>query len=114
MAKAKNQDVLSEIASELVVFQHEDKNRADRYFSNDPRWNDSRIRDRWMELYSDEAIGADDEADEDGDDPEEVDLPYDQWKNEDLRAELVTRGLSVDGTKAQMAARLTEDDEKQV
>jgi hypothetical protein len=112
MAKAK--DPLDEIAGELVVFQHEDQNRADRYFSNDPRWNDSRIRERWIELYSDEAQGLDEDVDEDEDlDDDDDGLPYEQWKNEDLRAELVTRNLSVEGTKAEMAARLRKDDEKQ-
>lgn len=114
MAKKKSSDPLDEIAEELVVFQHEDKDRADRYFSNDPRWNDSRIRDRWMELKSDEVRGVDDSDDEDfEDDEEEVpELPYEEWRNDDLRAELVTRKLSVDGTKAEMAARLHEDDAK--
>lgn len=101
---------LDEIVDELVVFKHEDPNRPDRYVSNSPLWNDSRLRKRWIDKYSDEAL-----ADEAGEDDEEVEdyTPYEEWKNDDLRAELVTRKLSVDGTKAEMAARLREDDEKE-
>lgn len=112
MAK-KQSNPLDDIVEEMVVFQHEDKDRADRYFSNDPRWNDSRIRDHWMNTKSDEAAGID-EAEEDDLEEDEVEeeIPYEQWKNEDLRAELLERKLSLEGTKAEMAARLREDDAK--
>lgn len=110
----KQSNPLDEIVDEMVVFQHEDKDRADRYFSNDPRWNDSRIREHWMKTKSDEATGVDEDEDEELEDEDELleDAPYEEWKNDDLRAELVSRGLSVEGAKADMAARLREDDAK--
>lgn len=105
-------DPLDEIVDELVVFKHEDINHPERYFSNSPMWQDSRIRERWMNRYSDEAI-----ADAEGeDDIEEVDgelEDYESWTNDDLRAELAKRQLSVDGRKADLVARLREDDEKE-
>jgi hypothetical protein len=103
-------DPLDQIVDELVVFKHEDINHPQRYFSNNPMWNDGRIRERWMELYSDEAI-ADAERDPEVEEYEEPD--YENWKNDDLRAELAGRELSVEGTKVQLIARLREDDAKE-
>lgn len=103
-------DPLEEIVDELVVFKHEDPNREDRYFSNDPRFNDSRIRERWLAKYSDEAAPAEDEADEDI--PDDPDDNYEEWTNDELRAELAQRKLSVDGKKADLVNRLREDDDK--
>lgn len=97
-----------EIVAELVVFKHEDPNHHDgHYFSNSPMWADSRIRARWMELYSDEALGEDEDiADEEGDD-------YETWTNDELRGELAKRELSVEGKKVDLVARLREDDDKE-
>lgn len=107
---ASQKDLLDEIADELVVFKHEDPNHPDRYFSNDPRWNDSRIKQRWLDRHSDEAkADADEEVVDEGDD--DLD-PYEAWTNDELRGELAKRGLSVDGKKADMVARLEADDEK--
>lgn len=107
---AKGKDPLDEIVDELVVFKHEDVNHPQRYFSNNPMWGDSRVRERWMATKSDEALadaeGEDDIEDVEGDD-------YETWKNDDLRAELATRELSVEGTKVQLVARLREDDAAQ-
>jgi hypothetical protein len=55
-----------------------------------------------------------DEEDEDGE-SEEEDGPedYDRgWTNNDRRAELSKRGLSIDGTKEELIARLVADDEE--
>jgi hypothetical protein len=101
---------LDDIVDELVVFKHEDVNHPQRYFSNNPIWNDSRVRKHWMAKYSDEAI-ADAEGEEDIEDVEGDD--YETWKNDDLRAELATRELSVEGTKKDLVARLREDDAKE-
>lgn len=49
----------------------------------------------------DEQFGA--VVDEDSD-------PYEEWSAEDLRTELGERGLAKSGSKAEMAARLREDD----
>lgn len=87
-----------EIAEEIVVFLNPDG----QPFSNDPRWNDSRVREAWKTKQAGDA-----EVEEEDDLP-----PYEQWNNDDLRAELVTRRLSVDGKKADMVARLEEDDAK--
>lgn len=98
---------LDDIVEELVVFKHPQNG----YFSNDPRWNDSRIQEHWIKTKSDEAQPDEDEVED-----EEVEdelPPYEEWKNEDLRAELLGRKLSLDGTKKEMAARLREDDAKQ-
>jgi hypothetical protein len=101
---------LDEIVDELVVFKHEDVNHPQRYVSNSAMWNDSRLRKRWMDKYSDEALadeaGEDDIEDVEGDD-------YETWTNDDLRAELAKRTLSVDGKKADLVARLREDDDKE-
>lgn len=110
---AKGKDPLDEIVDELVVFKHEDVNHPERYFSNNPMWGDSRIRERWMATKSDEAIADAEGADDIEEVGEEELPPYEDWKNDDLRAELVTRNLSVDGTKKDMVARLREDDDKQ-
>jgi hypothetical protein len=47
-------------------------------------------------------------VDEDEDEEETGD--YEGWTNDDLRAELASRDLSVDGNKADLLARLQEDD----
>lgn len=96
---------LDDIVEELVVFKHP----LEGYFSNDPRWNDSRIRNHWIKTRSDEA-----QAEEPEPEVEEDELPpYEEWKNEDLRAELLERKLSLEGTKKEMAARLRQDDARQ-
>lgn len=48
------------------------------------------------------------EGDEEGDDEDEVD--YDSMTNDELRAELARRELSVEGKKVDLIARLEEDD----
>lgn len=107
---AKGKDPLDEIVDELVVFKHEDVNHPERYFSNNPMWGDSRVRERWMATKSDEAI-ADAEGENDIEDVEGDD--YETWTNDELRAELVKRKLSVDGKKVDLVERLREDDAKQ-
>lgn len=106
---AKDKDLLDEIADELVVFKHEDPNHPDRYQSNDPRFQDSRIRERWMSRHSDEAV-ADDAGEDDIEDVDE-DPDYESWTNDELRAELSNRQLSLDGKKVDMVARLRADDD---
>jgi hypothetical protein len=51
-----------------------------------------------------------DEAGEDDDDGEEAEADYGSLTNEQLRVELAARDLSTDGNKAEMVARLEEDD----
>ena len=41
---------------------------------------------------------------------EEVDEPYEAWSTEELKTELRNRALSVEGKKADLVARLEEDD----
>lgn len=50
-----------------------------------------------------------DEADEPDEDDEE-ELDYEDLKVDDLKVELLERGLSASGTKAELVARLEEDD----
>jgi hypothetical protein len=108
---AKQRDAIDEIVDELVVFKHEDPNTAGgQYFSNNPMWNDSRIRERWMARYSDDALAEEEDddsviEDEEGDD-------YETWTNDELRTELVKRQLSVEGKKVDLVARLREYDDK--
>lgn len=103
MAEPKNP--LDDIVAELVVF----KNHDGTYNSNHPMWMDSRIQEHWMARHSDEALAAAGEQDEEDED----EVPdYNAWTNDDLRAELVERKLSVDGKKADMVARLEADDAK--
>ena len=101
---------LDDIVADLVVFKHEDVNHPQRYFSNNPLWNDSRIREHWMKTRSDEAV-ADDAGEDDIEDVEGDN--YEEWRNDDLRAELASRNLSVEGTKKDLVARLREDDDKE-
>lgn len=91
-----------EIAREIVVFKNPDGGT----FSNDPRWNDGRVREAWEEWQA--AAEVDTEVVEEDDDPEDV--SYSDWTNDDLRAELSERKLSLDGKKADMVARLEADD----
>ncbi len=109
---------LDEIVDDLVVFKHEDPNHPDgQYFSNNPMWNDSRIREHWLSRHSEEAVEARRvankgksrlEGTETNPDP---DLPaYAEMTNDDLRVELASRGLEVDGKKVDLVARLEADD----
>lgn len=87
------------IAAEIVVF-------FDPFgdpFSNDPRWNDSRVQEAWHAQQG----GAEAEEEVEDDLP-----PYEEWTNDNLRGELSERGLSVDGNKAALIKRLEEDDAK--
>lgn len=95
-----------EIAREIVVFKTPDGGT----FSNDPRWNDGRVREAWEEWQAAAGVDTDPEVEEEDDDPE--DISYSDWTNDDLRAELSERKLSLDGKKADMVARLEEDDAK--
>jgi hypothetical protein len=103
---------LDEIVDDLVVFKHEDPTHPDgQYFSNNPMWQDSRIREHWMSRHSDEAVAdrqASEASDEDIADLEGDD--YETWTNEQLRTELASRELSVDGKKVDLVNRLREDD----
>jgi hypothetical protein len=104
---------LDDIVDELVVFKHEDPNHHDgQYFSNNPMWADSRVREHWMKRNSDEAKAAqnDVEDDEDDEDEDSEEVDYNVMTNEDLRAELLTRGLALDGKKVDLIQRLEEDD----
>jgi hypothetical protein len=109
---------LDDIVDDLVVFKHEDHNHPDgHYFSNNPMWNDSRIRDHWLARHSDEAKVAAQESDDpdgvgDDDDDDQDELEYAEMTNEQLRTELATRGLSVDGKKVELIARLEKNDEE--
>lgn len=65
-------------------------------------------------------VGQDDDEDDEDDEEEDedddglVDVPdnrdYDNWNNDQRRAELADRGLSVEGRKEQLIARLRESD----
>lgn len=100
----KQSHPMDHIVDELVVFKHEDGT----FVSNSMWWNDSQVRDRWIEKYGSDAPVDDNEDGIPDDDEEEVD--YNSMTNEDLRGELLARGLSVDGKKADMVARLEEND----
>jgi hypothetical protein len=54
-------------------------------------------------------VADDAESDSDDDEGEE---DYDEgWTNDDRRTELTRRGLSIEGNKAELIARLVEDDQ---
>ena len=101
---------LDDIVDEMVVFRNENGT----YFSNNPMWNDGRVRDRWIAKYSDEAkkeqADFDAKAEETLTEVEDDDVAYADMTNEDLRAELAGRGLGVDGKKAELIKRLEDDD----
>lgn len=101
-----------EIISDIVVFRN---GETGEYVSNSPYWHDTRIKKRWIALYSDEAVAAREEAEAEAEEDEEEEevIDYSTWKNEDLRTELAGRELSVSGTKDEMVARLVEDDNKE-
>ena len=94
---------LDDIVDELVVFRHEDGT----FVSNSMYWNDSRIREAWINKYGEDAPIDDNE---DGEPDEEEIEDYNTWTNDNLRAELSNRGLSVDGKKVDLIARLEEND----
>jgi hypothetical protein len=50
--------------------------------------------------------------DEEEEDDEEEEISYEEASVEDLKAELKERGLSASGSKADLVARLEEDDAK--
>lgn len=108
---AKQKDPFDEIVDELVVFKHEDESlpNEQRYFSNNPMWNDSRVRDAWIARYAEGAQVEEDDDEVIEDDPDD---DYETWTNDELRAELAKRQLSVDGKKVDLVGRLREDDEK--
>lgn len=106
---------LDDIVDELVVFQNPDPNHPlGEYFSNNPLWNDSRIRDHWLKRNkSKDQTEEDVDPQTEGEDEEDEDLlDYESMTNEQLRTELAGRGLAVDGKKDVLIARLQEDDEK--
>lgn len=53
------------------------------------------------------------EAEEDEDETDETVDPYEDFKVADLKEVLESRGLSVSGNRAELVARLTEDDESE-
>lgn len=60
------------------------------------------------------ALVGDADTDEDDEEDSEDDVPpYSEWSNEELREQLKGRGLSAGGPKAELVARLEEDDAKQ-
>lgn len=106
----REKNPLDEIVDDLVVFKHEEPNHPDgHYFSNSPMWGDSRIREHWMSKHSDEAKGL---ADEDVDIENLEGDDYETWTNDELRGELATRSLSIEGKKVDLVARLREYDAK--
>lgn len=77
-------------------------------FSHDPRWHIPEIRQAWIDSHDEKgAVIESAEVEEDGD---EDDIDYASWTNDDLRAELAARGLSVDGKKEVLVKRLEDDD----
>lgn len=64
-----------------------------------------------LERLDNEKRGAGPAASDDEDDEALVEEPYEDARNDDLRAELSRRGLSVDGNKTELVQRLREDDE---
>lgn len=92
---------MSDTVDDIVVFLYPDGTP----FSNDPRWNDRETREAWQarqDGVEDEQIAADGE-DED----------YESWTNDELRTELASRKLSVDGKKEVLIKRLEDDDAKE-
>lgn len=111
---AESSNPFDDMVRELVVFKHENPDHpGGQYVSNSPMWMDARVRQHWLARYSDSALAAK-AAKAAGQTPEptpEDEVPdYSQWTNDDLRAELVQRNLSVEGKKADMVARLEQDD----
>jgi hypothetical protein len=107
----KQKDPFDEIVDELVVFRHEDPNAPEgEYFSNNPMWNDSRVREAWLAKYADKPEA--DPDDEDEEIPDDPDDDYENWTNDELRAELSNRKLSVDGKKSDLVGRLREYDDQ--
>lgn len=109
-------DELAAILDEMVVFSFEDGT----YASNSPYWNDSRIRKAWVKRHGKKTEETSVEPEtpaepESPSEPEEVEEveeveDYSSLTNEELRTELAGRGLSVNGNKTEMVARLEEND----
>jgi hypothetical protein len=97
---------IDELLKGLVVFRNGEDGE---YVSNNPLWNDGRIRKAWLRKFG---PAAEEREIQHIEDPEEVPA-YETWTNQDLRNELVSRSLSVEGNKAEMVKRLQEDDAKE-
>lgn len=108
MAK-KQKSPMDEIVDELVVFKIEGRTQDKGYISNSNWWQDSRVRTLWLNKFAAEDTNADGEVDE----QDEDELPaYETLSNDELRAELSARKLSIDGKKVDMIQRLEADDSK--
>lgn len=95
---------MDQILDELVVFKN---GATGEYFSNNPVWQNDTVRQAWAARHAEEmgeaSSGVEDEDEDD-------DVAYSDMTNEQLRAELVTRGLDVSGKKSELVARLEADD----
>lgn len=100
---------LDDILDELVVFRN---GETGKYESNSPYWHDARIRKAWKAKHSDEAKAAAETGPEEPEGEEEY-VDYSTMTNDQLRAELSGRGLDVTGNKAELIARLEENDNVQ-
>ena len=98
--------------SDIVVFRNPDGSP----FSMDPRWQDSRVKEAWIKKYGMEPSETTDPETEEPEpvveDDDEEEAPYSEWTNDELRAELNNRQLSLDGKKADLIARLEKSDEE--
>jgi hypothetical protein len=103
MVKKKNP--MDEIVDELVVFR---MGEDGEYASNNPIWQDQRIREYWIAKHG--TPTSDEEVEQESED----EIPeYEAWTNQELRNELITRELSIEGKKDELVARLREDDAKE-
>ncbi|MGX9924110.1 SAP domain-containing protein [Streptomyces sp. NPDC002248] len=104
---------MSNQLDDMAVFKTPDGT----FFSMDPRWNDKANRDAWLKLHNRQEAEitktAVDEDDDPDDGPDDEVPEYAEWTNDDLRAELATRNLPVDGKKEILVKRLEEDDARE-
>jgi SAP domain len=95
------EDDLADIAEELDVYNEPYELDADAYDT----WEEFR------EALNDAMNEAEPEEPEEEPEEEEEDIPYEDWKLQELKNELEARELDATGTKAALISRLEEDDE---
>lgn len=108
LAQRDNQDAIRELENRNASLDQS----ADRPLEQVPNTGDANTRGETIEELEARLarMRAEQEAAEADDAEDDEDLDYNSMSNDELRAELARRDLSVQGNKAELIQRLEEDD----